>query len=65
MKECVTCIYNRPIEENGWYENECTHPYRPGIKPDFVFLNGCEDYEEKDNTSGPDSVGVLCRPSSP
>ena len=54
---CETCVYNKPIEENGWYENECIHPDNPGIKSDWVFLNGCNDWTWN-GSAEPTTIGV-------
>jgi hypothetical protein len=45
MRNCESCAYNQEIQENGWYENKCTHPDHPGIKSAWVFLNGCSNWK--------------------
>lgn len=47
MKGCETCRYNCRTDENGRYEDVCTHPDHPGIQSDWTFLNGCSDWRVK------------------
>ena len=45
MINCESRAYNKEIQENGRFESECVHPDHPGIKSDWVFLNGCSDWK--------------------
>ena len=43
-KGCESCAYNESIEDNGRYEDVCTHHDHPGIQPDSINLHGCDDW---------------------
>ena len=44
MRNCETCFFNQQTEDNGRYEDICEHPDHPGVQPDSVFANGCNDW---------------------
>jgi hypothetical protein len=47
MRGCETCRYNFQTEEDGRYDDVCSHLDHPGVQSDWTFLNGCSDWKSK------------------
>jgi len=47
MRGCETCRYNFQTEEDGRYDDVCSHLDHPGVQSDWTFLNGCSDWKVK------------------